>query len=44
MIQAEIHTVKGVMKIDFFEKDAPGTVANFVELSNNVRFHRSILP
>ena len=30
MIQAEIHTVKGVMKVNFFEKDAPLAVANFV--------------
>ena len=29
---AEIHTKKGVMKIKFFEKDAPGTVKNFIEL------------
>ena len=47
MIQAEIHTVKGVMKVDFFEKDAPGTVANFVKLSkegfyDGLTFHRVI--
>ena len=47
MIQAEIHTVKGVMKVNFFEKDAPGAVANFVKLSkegfyNGLTFHRVI--
>ncbi len=44
---AEIHTEKGIMKVDFFEKDAPGTVANFVELSkkgfyDGLTFHRVI--
>jgi peptidyl-prolyl cis-trans isomerase B (cyclophilin B) len=44
---AEIHTAKGVMKIEFFEKDAPNTVANFVKLAeqgfyNGVSFHRVI--
>ncbi|MFL5753457.1 MAG: peptidylprolyl isomerase [Bacteroidia bacterium] len=44
---AEIHTAKGVMKVEFFEKDAPGTVANFVKLSkegfyNGLKFHRVI--
>jgi peptidyl-prolyl cis-trans isomerase B (cyclophilin B) len=47
MITAEIHTAKGVMKIEFFEKDAPNTVANFVKLAkqgfyNGVSFHRVI--
>ncbi len=47
MIQAEIHTVKGVMKINFYEKDAPNTVANFVKLSkegfyDGLTFHRVI--
>ena len=47
MIQAEIHTVKGVMKVNFFEQDAPGTVANFVKLSkegfyDGLTFHRVI--
>lgn len=47
MIQAEIHTEKGVMKVDFYEKDAPNTVANFVKLSkegfyNGLTFHRVI--
>jgi peptidyl-prolyl cis-trans isomerase B (cyclophilin B) len=47
MLQAEIHTPKGVMKINFFEKDAPGTVANFVKLARSgyydgLTFHRVI--
>ena len=47
MIQAEIHTVKGVMKVDLFEQDAPNTVANFVKLSKSgfydgLNFHRVI--
>jgi peptidyl-prolyl cis-trans isomerase B (cyclophilin B) len=33
MKTAEIHTAKGVMKIEFYEKDAPNTVANFVKLA-----------
>lgn len=44
---AEIHTKKGVMKIKFFDKDAPKTVANFVELASHnfydgLTFHRVI--
>ena len=44
---AEIHTAKGIMKVNFFEKDAPKTVANFVELSekgfyDGLTFHRVI--
>lgn len=47
MLTAEIHTEKGVMKVRFFEQDAPGTVANFVELSrmgfyDGLTFHRVI--
>jgi len=47
MIKAEIHTNKGVMKVDFYEKDAPGTVENFVKLSrqgfyDGLTFHRVI--
>jgi len=47
MKQAEIYTDKGVMKIEFFEKDAPGTVANFVKLAgegfyDGLTFHRVI--
>jgi peptidyl-prolyl cis-trans isomerase B (cyclophilin B) len=45
---AEIHTAKGVMKIEFFENDAPNTVANFKKLAqsgfyNGLTFHR-VLP
>ncbi len=44
---AEIHTKKGVMKIEFFEKDAPGTVKNFIDLAkkgfyDGLTFHRVI--
>lgn len=44
---AEIKTAKGVMKVEFFEKDAPNTVKNFVDLSkkgfyNGLTFHRVI--
>lgn len=47
MTKAEIHTNKGVLKIDFFDKDAPGTVANFVKLAqkgfyDGLTFHRVI--
>ncbi len=47
MKKAEIHTNKGVMKVNFFEVDAPATVENFVKLSkegfyNGLKFHRVI--
>ena len=47
MYSAEIHTEKGVMKVLFFEKDAPNTVANFVKLAregfyDGLTFHRVI--
>ncbi|MES2379918.1 MAG: peptidylprolyl isomerase [Bacteroidota bacterium] len=47
MKKAEIHTAKGVMTIEFYEQDAPNTVANFVKLAesgfyNGVTFHRVI--
>jgi peptidyl-prolyl cis-trans isomerase B (cyclophilin B) len=47
MRTAEIHTAKGVLKVEFFEEDAPGTVDNFVLLSregfyNGLAFHRVI--
>ncbi|KAB7729173.1 peptidylprolyl isomerase [Rudanella paleaurantiibacter] len=47
MKKAEMRTDKGTMIIEFFEKDAPGTVANFVKLAesgfyNGVKFHRVI--
>ena len=46
-MKAEIHTQKGLMKVMFFEKDAPGTVANFVTLAkkgfyDGLTFHRVI--
>jgi len=46
-MKAEIKTEKGVMKLNFFEKDAPNTVANFVKLSkagfyDGLTFHRVI--
>ncbi len=44
---AEIHTSKGLMKVEFYEKDAPNTVKNFVDLSkkgfyDGLTFHRVI--
>jgi peptidyl-prolyl cis-trans isomerase B (cyclophilin B) len=47
MYKAEIITEKGTMKVSFFEKDAPKTVANFVKLANDgfyngLTFHRVI--
>ena len=44
---AEIHTNKGIMKINFFEKDVPNTVKNFVDLAekgyyDGLTFHRII--
>lgn len=45
--KAKIHTDKGTMSLEFFEKDAPNTVANFVKLAKDgfydgVTFHRVI--
>ncbi len=47
MKTAEMHTTKGVMKIEFFDKDAPKAVENFLSLSkkgfyNGLAFHRVI--
>ncbi len=47
MATAEIKTKYGVMKVEFFEKDTPKTVENFVNLSkkgyyNGLTFHRVI--
>ena len=47
MKTAEIKTNKGVMKVEFFEKDAPNTVQNFIDLANKgfyngLTFHRVI--
>lgn len=47
MKKAIIHTEKGDMTVEFYEQDAPNTVANFVKLSetgfyNGLSFHRVI--
>lgn len=47
MTTAEMHTAKGVMKIEFYDEDAPKTVENFVKLSKSgfydgLTFHRVI--
>lgn len=47
MRTAAIHTDKGVMKVKFFEEDAPNTVENFCKLSKSgfydgLTFHRVI--
>ncbi len=47
MKKAEIHTDKGVMHVQFFDGDAPNTVANFIKLSregfyDGLTFHRVI--
>ena len=47
MKTAEIHTPKGVMKVEFYEKDAPKAVKNFVDLAekgfyDGLTFHRVI--
>lgn len=44
---AEILTDKGLMKVEFYEQDAPNTVANFVKLAKDgfydgLTFHRVI--
>lgn len=46
-MQAKISTEKGDMLVNFYEKDAPKTVENFVKLSkdgfyNGLTFHRVI--
>lgn len=48
MSKAIIKTEKGDMTVDFYDKDAPNTVANFLKLAkegfyNGVTFHR-VLP
>lgn len=47
MKTAEIHTEKGIMKVKFFDNDAPNTVNNFVKLAqkgfyDGLTFHRVI--
>jgi peptidyl-prolyl cis-trans isomerase B (cyclophilin B) len=46
-MHVEIHTDKGIMKVEFFEKDAPNTVKNFTDLAqkgfyDGLTFHRVI--
>ena len=46
-MEAIIKTNKGNMKVDFFEKDAPKTVENFIKLAkegyyNDLKWHRVI--
>ena len=46
-MQAKITTDRGNMTVEFFENDAPKTVANFVKLANDgfyngLKFHRVI--
>jgi peptidyl-prolyl cis-trans isomerase B (cyclophilin B) len=48
MSKAEMHTDKGVMKIEFYDQDAPKTVKNFLTLAqkgfyDGTTFHR-VLP
>lgn len=47
MKQATIETDRGTMRLELFDKEAPGTVANFEKLANNgfydgLTFHRVI--
>jgi peptidyl-prolyl cis-trans isomerase B (cyclophilin B) len=47
MKKAIITTPKGVMKVEFYEKDAPNTVQNFIDLAtkgfyDGLTFHRVI--
>ncbi|MCP4522062.1 MAG: peptidylprolyl isomerase [Cytophagales bacterium] len=45
--KAEIYTEKGLMKVEFYDEDAPNTVQNFVDLSkkgfyDGLTFHRVV--
>ncbi len=47
MKKATIHTEKGIMIVEFYEKDAPNTVKNFCDLAekgfyDGLTFHRVI--
>ncbi|MES2388857.1 MAG: peptidylprolyl isomerase [Bacteroidota bacterium] len=47
MTTAEIKTANGTMKVEFYDNDAPGTVANFTKLAkqgfyDGLTFHRVI--
>ena len=46
-MKGKINTYKGTMVVEFYEKDAPNTVDNFVKLAkdgfyNGLKFHRVI--
>jgi peptidyl-prolyl cis-trans isomerase B (cyclophilin B) len=46
-MKGKINTDKGTMVVEFYEKDAPNTVANFIKLANEgfydgLKFHRVI--
>lgn len=48
MATAEIHTNKGTLKVEFYDKDAPGHVKNFIDLAkkgfyDGLKWHR-VLP
>lgn len=47
MKTGEIHTEKGMMKVNFYDEDAPKTVQNFIQLAqkgfyDGLSFHRVI--
>ena len=47
VMKAKINTIKGAMVVDFYDQDAPNTVANFIKLAKDgfydgVTFHRVI--
>lgn len=47
MSKGTIETAKGTLKVEFYDKDAPGTVANFIKLAKSgfydgLTFHRVI--
>jgi peptidyl-prolyl cis-trans isomerase B (cyclophilin B) len=47
MTKGKINTSKGTMEVEFYDNDAPKTVANFVKLAkdgyyNGLKFHRVI--
>jgi peptidyl-prolyl cis-trans isomerase B (cyclophilin B) len=48
MATAEIHTNKGILKVEFYDQDAPGHVKNFTDLAkkgfyDGLKWHR-VLP
>ncbi len=44
MLIAEIHTNKGVMKVKFYEEDAPKTVANLIKTGRGWILRRTDIP